>query len=145
MNAKIARLPLPHVPVPIRPRAAVVVRLIESGRHRGLAPELVPTDRILERWGVTQGSDEYLHGWDEVPPRSRPPPLPDDLAIVVDQTILRSQVQARKFVDRWYRYPGESITTFAKFVGCHRDTVIMRWNSTLWYMRKRFLEVNIDV
>jgi hypothetical protein len=71
--------------------------------------------------------------------------LPDDLAIVVDQTILHSTVQARTFVQRWYMRPGESITVLAKALGLHRDTVHMRWRSTLWYMRRQFLEVNLDV
>ena len=86
-----------------------------------------------------------MSGWDEVPARSRPTPLPDDLAIVVDQTILHSTVQARNFVHRWYMRPGESVTVLAKALGLHRDTVHMRWRSTLWYMRRRFMEVNLDV
>jgi hypothetical protein len=145
MNAKLARVLLPAVRMTIKPRAAVVVRLIAEGNPHGLDPALVPTDRLLERWAVSQGSDDYMHGWDEVPARSRPTPLPDDLSIVVDQTILHSTVQARTFVDRWYRRPGESVTALAKALGIHRDTVQMRWESTLWYMRRRFIGVNLDV
>lgn len=140
----LARRSIMSIRVPT-PRAAVVVKFVAEGNHRDLDPALVPTDRLLERWAVSQGSDDYLHGWDEVPARSRPTPLSDDLAIIVDQTILHSQVQARKFIDRWYRRPGESVTAFARYIGCHRDTVTMRWNSTLWYMRRRFIEVNLNV
>lgn len=145
MNAKLALRRFSLATPVIRPRAAVVVKLLEGSNPHGLDPVLVPTDRMLERWAVSQGSDEYLHGWDEVPQRSRPTPLPNDLAIVVDQTILHSTVQARTFVDRWYRRPGESVTVLARALGIHRDTVIMRWNSTLWYMRRRLIEVNVDV
>jgi hypothetical protein len=143
MNVKLARQPLPHIPV--KPRAAVVVRLLAQSSPHGLPPELVPTDRLLDRWAVSQGSDEYMHGWDEVPARSRPTPLPDDLAILVDQTILHSHVQARTFVDRWYRRSWETKKALAQALGIHRDTVQMRWESTLWYMRRRFVEVNLDV
>jgi len=138
---KLARISLPI----LRPRAAVVVRLIAESNPHGLDPELVPTDRLLARWAVSQGGDEYMSGWDEQPARSRPTPLPDDLAIVVDQTILHSTVQARNFVHRWYMRPGESVTVLAKALGLHRDTVYMRWRSTLWYMRRRFIEVRLDV
>jgi len=145
MNAKVARRIIAPITVAVRPRANVIVKLLEESNPHGLDPVLVPTDRLLERWAVSQGSDEYLHGWSEVPARSRPPPLPDDMAIIVDQTILHSTVQARNFVQRWYMRPGESITVLAKALGLHRDTVHMRWRSTLWYMRRRFIEVNLDV
>jgi hypothetical protein len=147
LNAKLARRSiLPAIPVPlVKAPARVIVKLLEESNPHGLDPVLVPTDRLLERWAVSQGSDEYLTGWDEVPARSRPTPLPDDLAIVVDQAILHSTVQARNFVQRWYMRPGESVTVLAKALGLHRDTVHMRWRSTLWYMRRRFIEANLDV
>lgn len=134
-----------QIAVRLRPRAKIVIALLGDSNPYGLDPVLVPTDRMLERWAVSQGSDEYLHGWNEVPARSRPTPLPDELAIIVDQTILHSHVQAKKFVDRWYRRPGESVTAFARSLGCHRDTVLMRWRSTLWYMRRQLLEASVDV
>jgi hypothetical protein len=145
LNAKLARRSIAPIGVALRPRAAIIVKLLEESNPHGLDPILVPTDRLLERWAVSQGSDEYLHGWDEVPARSRPTPLDDATAIVVDQTILHSTVQARAFVHRWYMRPGESVTVLAKALGLHRDTVHMRWRSTLWYMRRRFVEVQLDV
>lgn len=144
MNAKLALRTIPSV-ASIRPRAEVVVALLGNSNPHGLDAALVPTDRILERWGVSQGSDDYLHGWDEVPMRSRPPPLSDDLAILVDRVILHSQVQSRQFVMRWYLRPNESVTAFAKSLGLHRDSVYMRWRSTLWYMRGRLQEASVDV
>lgn len=145
MNAKVAELRLPAIKPPVRPRAAVIVEYLSGATPHGLDPVLVPTDRVLERWAVSQGSDEYMHGWNEVPSRSRPPPLPDDLSIIVDQTVLHSTVQARTFVTRWYMRPNEPMSVLAKELGIHRDTVLMRWRSTLWYMRRRFIEVNLDV
>lgn len=145
MNAKVARRQIAPITIAVRPRATVIIKLLEEGNPHGLDPMLVPTDRLLERWAVSQGGDEYMTGWDEAPARSRPTPLPDDMAIIVDQTILHSTVQARNFVHRWYMRPGESVTVLAKALGLHRDTVHMRWRSTLWYMRRRFIEVNLDV
>jgi len=138
----ILRVPLTKVRAR---RADVVIRLLENETPHGLDPVLVPTDRLLERWAVTQGSDEYQMGWEDVPARSRPPPLPEDVAILVDQLILHSQVQARQFVHRWYLRPTESVTVLARALGLHRDSVYMRWRSTLWYMRRRFMDLEFDV
>jgi hypothetical protein len=147
VNAKVAlrKISPAAIPVPVKAPARVIVKLLEDSNVYGLDPVLVPTDRLLKRWAVSQGGDEYMTGWDEAPARSRPTPLPDDMAIIVDQTILHSTVQARNFVHRWYMRPGESVTVLAKALGLHRDTVHMRWRSTLWYMRRRFLDVQLDV
>ena len=129
----------------MRPRAAVIAELLAHANPHGLDPELVPTDRVLERWAVSQGSDDYLTGWEDVPPRSRPPPLSDDLSTVVDRVILASPVQTRAFVMRWYLRPGEPVCALAKALGLHRDSVLMRWRSTLWYMRVRLQWAQVDV
>lgn len=145
LNLKtLRRTPAPEIPR-IKPPAVAVMTLLDRMCPHGLAPILVPTDRMLERWAVTQGSDEWLLSLSDAALKSRPPPLPDDLAIVIDQCILQSHVQARNFVTRWYMHPGESITVLAKALGLHRDSVIMRWRSTLWYMRSRLQAVSVDV
>jgi hypothetical protein len=123
----------------------IIIALADRGRHYGLPPELAPTDRLLERWAVTQGSDDCLLQWTDIPMRSRPPPLPDGLAIMVDQIILHSWDQPRRLVVRWYLVPGESVTVLARSLGVHRDCLYLRWHSTLWYMRRRFLEWDFDV
>jgi hypothetical protein len=126
-------------------RAPIIVELLTHGTPHNLDPILVPTDRILERWAVSQGSEEYLVGWQDVPPRSRPPPLSDDMAILVDRVILAAPVQTRNFVMRWYLRPGEPVCALAKALGLHRDSVLMRWRSTLWYMRTRLQWAEVDV
>jgi hypothetical protein len=128
-----------------KPKAAGIVELLSHARLRGLDPVLAPTDRLLERWAVTQGSDEYLVAYYEVPQRSRPPPLDDDTSIVVDRIVMRQPYQTREFTKRWYFRPGEPISGLARALGLHRDTVTMRWNSVLWALRREFLDVPLDV
>lgn len=140
--------PMPFIAPPppkVRPTALVVVEFLGGAHPYGLDPVLLPTDRLLSRWAVSQGSDEYLHGWNEVPERSRPPPLDDDTAIIVDQVVMHSPVQTREFAKRWYFRPNEPLSGLAKALGLHRDTVQMRWRSTLWALRREFLKVALDV
>ena len=128
-----------------KPRAAVIVEFLGNAHHRGLDPVLIPTDRLLQRWAVSQGSDEYLIAYYEVPQRSRPPPLNDQDAIVVDQIVMSQIYQSREFLKRWYFRPGEPLSALARDLMLHRDTVIMRWNSILWSVRRDLLDVPYDV
>lgn len=128
-----------------KPAAAVVVKFLENASPHGLDPILVPTDRLLERWAVSQGSDEFLVAYYEIPQRSRPPPLDDETSIIVDKIVLSQPFQTREFAKRWYFRPGEPLSGLARALGLHRDTVLMRWRSTLWALRRSFLEVPLDV
>jgi hypothetical protein len=128
-----------------KPAAAVVVKFLENAHPHGLDPILMPTDRLLERWAVSQGSDEYLTAYYEIPLRSRPPPLDDEMSIIVDRVVMRSPVQTREFAKRWYFRPGEPLSGLARALGLHRDTVLMRWRSSLWALRRSFLDVPLDV
>jgi hypothetical protein len=128
-----------------KPRAAVVVKFLEHASFHGLDPELIPTDRLLDRWAVSQGSDDVMLKWEDAAPRSRPPPLDDDTAIIVDQVVMHSPVQTRKFVCRWYLRPNEPMSGLALALGLHRDSVLMRWRSSLWAMRREFIARALDV
>lgn len=128
-----------------KPAAAVVVRFLEHAQYHGLDPELIPTDRLLDRWAVAQGSDDLMLKWADEAPRSRPPPLDDDTAIIVDRIVMHSPVQTRKFVCRWYLRPNEPMCILARALGIHRDSVLMRWRSSLWAMRREFLVQALDV
>lgn len=128
-----------------KPRAEVVVRFLAQSQFHGLDPELIPTDRLLDRWSVSQGSDDAFLKWSDEAPRSRPPPLDDDTAIVVDKIVMHSQVQTKKFICRWYLRPNEPMSVLAQALGLHRDSVLMRWRSSLWAMRREFLAREIDV
>jgi hypothetical protein len=139
-------LQFPVAPPPrIKPKAAVVVELLGSACPHGLDTVLVPTNRLLERWAVAQGSDDMSIKWGEQAPRSRPPPLDDDTAIIVDRIVMHAPVQTRKFTCRWYLRPNEPVCALAVALGLHRDSVLMRWRSTLWALRRDFIVHELDV
>src|SRR5687768_11937827 len=85
----------------VKPKAAVIIQLLGDAHPYGLDPVLVPTVRLLERWAVSQGSDEFLIAYYEIPQRSRPPPLDDEMAIKVDRLVMAQPYQTREFTKRW--------------------------------------------
>lgn len=97
MNACVADIDPPPIPLKLSPNK--------------VPPRLLPTDRILWRWAASVGdclNDDPA--WQELI-RANVPPLPDDVAIVVDQLILRSPKGYRQVVELWYRssHPREII------------------------------------
>lgn len=103
-----------------------------------IVSELKATNWILERWAVSVGDGVYGIPWADVP-QSKVPPLNDQMAIVVDQLILRSGNKTQRLVGYWYRtnLPKSEI---ARKIGVHRDTIYVRWNSALHYFKDRFIQ-----
>jgi hypothetical protein len=100
--------------------------------------ELKATNWILERWAISVGDGLYGIQWEDIP-QSRVPPLNDQMAIVVDQLILRSGDKTKKLIGYWYRTPLPK-TEIARKLGMDRDTIYVRWNAALHYFRGRFLD-----
>lgn len=66
--------------------------------------ELLTTDRVLKRWAVGSGTGLPSDEFDDQP-RATLTPLPDDVAIDVDECILSSPRRTRTVITRWYRTP----------------------------------------
>jgi hypothetical protein len=136
-------------------RAELIVQWLAQGRARprGLQPALVPTDRLLERWGISMtgysgGPHLARDPLSEIASRPQParmPPLPDDLAAHVEHIVLTGERTAQRFVRRWYLRRWESVSSLARDLGVHREVIYGHWNATLWYMRNRFLTAELDV
>lgn len=77
---------------------------VEDGAGGVLPKELLPTDRILQRWDVSMGSGLPSDEWDDRP-SSKPPPLDEATAVVVDQIILKLPRRTNLVVVSWYRTP----------------------------------------
>lgn len=101
-----------------------------------LVDELIPVDRILQRWAVSVGDGLHDQPWAEVPV-SKVSILDDQMAIVVDQLVLRSEPTTRKLVELWYRTPMPK-EAIARKIHVEPDVVYVRWNSALYYFRDRF-------
>jgi hypothetical protein len=83
----------------------VMLNTVEDGQGGVLPKELLPTDRILQRWDVSIGTGLPSEAWDDNPRTSRPSPLDDDTALVVDQIILHLPLRTNQLITAWYRTP----------------------------------------
>lgn len=127
-----------------RSAVAIVAEIrLTVTRHNALDPELVPTDRILDRWAVSVGSGLPSGNWDDTP-RSRPPPLDDQTAIEVDRIILQLPHKYKTLVVRWYKSPLPRAAIAREMGLSSRTGLYLEWRSALWYLRGRFHGVGID-
>lgn len=117
---------------------AVGLEILRGGSYqlRQLDEELMPVDRVMQRWAVSIGMGLPSEEWDERHV-SRPPPLDDETAIVVDQAILAGKQRYRHIVRSWYKTPTPS-TTIAEGLGLSRAGLYLEWRCSLFYYRERF-------
>jgi hypothetical protein len=107
-----------------------------------LPAELAATDRILQRWAVSIG-DGSFEGWADVL-TARPPPLPEDLAVDVDQAIMRAPTWIRRLLKDWYKanrpadYSAQWLGPMMGLGGMSRQAVYPYHRQALWYMRGVF-------
>lgn len=106
-------------------------------------PKLTATDRVLQRWAVSIGSGLPTEEWNDVL-KSRPPPLPDDIAIEVDRIVCNSPDRWRRLLRSWYCTPRPT-EAIAKEMRCSRSHVSNLWHYALEDMRVQFVEKRVIV
>lgn len=119
---------------------AVAVRNdVASGVRTWKCPaEFATTHRVCERWNVSVGLGLPTDMWQDAM-QSRPPPLDDDTATVVDQIILKSPPKTRKAVVKIYRTQLPDFVIAAQ-LGLTPGTLITAWLLSLNYLRWKFVE-----
>lgn len=100
--------------------------------------ELATTNRILERWAVSVGTGTPTDRWQDEA-RSRPTPLDDPTAIVVDQIIMRSPKRSKALIFKWYRtdLPSQAI---ARELRLSPNNLVVAWHVVLIHTQARFIE-----
>jgi hypothetical protein len=116
------------------------VAIQASARTQDCPLEFVTTDRICQRWAVSVGLGLPTEKWQDSI-RSRPPPLDDDVAIVVDQTILRLPESTKRVVTKWYRTDLPN-TVIAKQLNLTPATLIVAWHLSLNFLQHKFVSTN---
>src|SRR5690606_21827753 len=101
-----------------------------------LPRELITTDRVLQRWAVSIGLGLPSEDWDDTP-KAKPPPLSDDVAIVVDECVLKAPPKTRELVSRWYKTP-HPVEVMARRLRCSARNVYKMHSIALHFMRWRF-------
>lgn len=121
----------------MRPDAALRAVLNDDRAEPFALPRnLITTDRVLQRWAVSVGLGLPLDEWDDQP-RPKPPPLSDDVAIVVDRCIVKSPPKTRELVTRWYKTP-QPVEVLARKLRISPRNVYRAHAVCLEFMRWRF-------
>lgn len=116
-------------------RSAVMLAIVsaDSKLVSRLDPELLPTNRIMERWAVSIGSG--LAADDDWEPKSRPTPLDDASSTVVDQIVIHAPQRYRILLLPWYKGTGSS-TTIQEKLGVTRHGLYFEWRCSLFFVRQ---------
>lgn len=121
-------------------RGAVMLAIVsgDSKKVGGLDPELMPINRIMERWAVSVGSG--LPTDDEWEPRSRPTPLDDASSTVVDQIVIHAPHRYRLLLLPWYKGSGSS-TTIQEKLGVTRHGLYLEWRCSLFFVKQEIRRI----
>lgn len=86
--------------------AKAVLKCMLGETVSGVIPrELLPVDRVMQRYWVANGDGLPTDRWDDNPRQSRPPPLDDDSATVVDRVYIKLPPKTKKVIKGWYNSP----------------------------------------
>lgn len=91
--------------------------------------ELLPTDRIFQRWARSVGCGIPEPEWDGTP-AAQANELPPDAAIWVDRYVCTAPERMRRFIHSWYRSQDDS-SVIARRFGCGRHEVYVLWRAYL--------------
>lgn len=118
---------------------AVLKSLLDETTPKGrvIPHELLTTNRVMERWAVTNGSGLPSERWDDNPRKSRVPALDDHTALVVDQIVQHSPPRTRKLVVGWYMRPVPT-RELARELSMSQSAVERGLHVCLNYLRWRF-------
>jgi hypothetical protein len=120
------------------PRAKVRVTVELDRSDNFLPAELATTDRVCQRWAVSIGMGLPAERWRDEE-ASRPPPLDDPTAIIVDQIILKSPHRTQRLVRGWY-CTTIAQPVLAKQFNLTERTIITAWHLCLNFLQFRFVE-----
>jgi hypothetical protein len=120
-------------------RTAVALEIVREGgkQFRQLDEELMPADRIMQRWAVSIGNGMPSEDW-ELQPKSRPTALDDESSMIVDHLVQRAPIRYRMLLLPWYKGTGSS-TTIQEKLGVTRHGLYLEWRCALFYMRQEIL------
>lgn len=103
----------------------------------GVLPvDLIPVDRIMQRWSVANGNGLPSEEWDDSP-KARPPPLDDDTCMVVDEIVLNCPPKTRRIVVQWYCRPLPTVQ-IARKLGMSPRSLEKAWTMSLNFLKWKF-------
>ena len=116
-------------------RSAVMLEIVRAQSHQfTLDVELLPTNRIMERWAVSIGAGLPSEEWEQAP-KARPTPLDDESSMIVDRIVQHAPIRYRTLILPWYKGTGSS-TTIQEKLGVTRHGLYFEWHCALRYVEQ---------
>ena len=116
---------------------ASIIDTLSGCKVRGALPvDLIPTDRVIQRWHISVIGFLPTQRWDESK-RARLSPLDDVTAIVVDQIICSAPERHREIIWAWYGTPAPT-RVIAEDLGISPSGLKLELHSSLTYMLLKF-------
>jgi len=112
-------------------------------RRNAMDPELMPTNRLMERWAVSVGGGLPTKDWDDSP-RSRPPPLDDETAVKIDRIVQALRPRQHRLAVLWWKTPTPAEAVASELGLSSRSNIYPHVNGLLQYLRGRFHGAGID-
>jgi hypothetical protein len=120
--------------------ASVLKSMLGQTTTGVIPPELLTTDRIMQRWAVANGSGLPTERWDDSRV-SRVPPLDDDTALVVDEIVLKCPPKTNKIIVLWYCKPLPTVE-IARLAGMSPRSLEKAWGVSLNFLKYKFEGTN---
>jgi hypothetical protein len=116
--------------------ASVLKSMLGQATTGVIPPELLTTERIMQRWTVANGSGLPTERWDDSR-KSKPPPLDDDSAFMVDIIVRDSPPRTRRVVKSWCTDPSPT-SVIARSLGMSPRSLEKSWIVALYYLKWKF-------
>jgi hypothetical protein len=102
-----------------------------------LPPELIPVDRIMQRWDTAHRGGYPMET--DKDPISRPPALDDQTTIVVDDIVRVTPPLSRRIIMLWYRSETPNYL-IARQLNCTPESLNEQYKLVLYFLRYRMVE-----
>lgn len=116
--------------------ASALKALLGEVSNGAIPTDLMTTNRIMERWAVSNGNGLPTERWDDSR-TSRPPALDDDTALVVDGIVLRCPPKTNKVIVSWFCKPLPTVE-IARQLGMSRRGLEKSVNLSLNFLKWKF-------
>lgn len=118
--------------------ASILKTMLGQATTGCIEAELIPVDRIMQRWAAASGSGLPSDKWDDTP-KAKPPPLDDDTALVVDRIVLSCPKTTMRILAAWYLKPLPT-KVIAEELSMSPRSLEKCWKLSLNFLRWKFEE-----
>lgn len=120
--------------------ASVIKSMLGQATTGVIPPELLTTNRVMERWATANGCGLPTERWDDSRV-SKAPPLDDDTALLVDTIVRSCPPKTNRIVVMWYCKPLPTVQ-IAEKLGMSPRSLEKSWLLSLNFLKWKFESSN---